>query len=265
LSARVIFFIIVIICLLLSCVKQSEKTESSSQEPVKAQISNDENTLSKPTITNNIPRVLKLAQPRMHGDDIQNLQKKLLSLKFSDIGEADGWYGPMTENVVKKIQRYLGLQQDGVVTSSTWNALFNPDDVIEHYCNDVSILNTYDLRRAYEYEDKDYTSLDTGGDATWYIEGKIPRYVRIIYEEREKKTVLIVYIVEKRYIVLATEYKYLTSKPFDDESAYTSTFSYYCVDDKSYEIKKGVASLYTFGEYFQVMDIIQNSRVNELK
>ena len=49
------------------------------------------------------------SNPRMNGPDVLALQKRLLELQFYELGEADGYYGPMTEAVIKKIQDHRGL------------------------------------------------------------------------------------------------------------------------------------------------------------
>lgn len=45
--------------------------------------------------------------------------------------EEDGIYGQKTENTVKAFQNYVGLEADGIVGSSTWNALIGEYDNIE--------------------------------------------------------------------------------------------------------------------------------------
>lgn len=42
-------------------------------------------------------RELKLYSKRMNGDDVMMLQLALLNLGFTEVGEADGWFGPKTE------------------------------------------------------------------------------------------------------------------------------------------------------------------------
>lgn len=47
-----------------------------------------------------------------HGDDVLELQQRLLSLGF-DTGRCDGWFGPRTESAVRDFQRNVGLGVDG--------------------------------------------------------------------------------------------------------------------------------------------------------
>jgi peptidoglycan hydrolase-like protein with peptidoglycan-binding domain len=60
-------------------------------------------------------RLLKIATPMMHGQDVMQVQKWLKI-------EADGWYGPKTEAAVKAFQKAHGLLVDGIVGRVTWDA-----------------------------------------------------------------------------------------------------------------------------------------------
>lgn len=67
------------------------------------------------------PRTLKLALPRMQGDDVKRLQR------FLDIA-VDGIFGPQTRAAVKAFQvSRPGLSVDGVVGPATWQALEEAD------------------------------------------------------------------------------------------------------------------------------------------
>lgn len=90
-------------------------------------VSNDVAIPSNPVFK----RVLKLTNPRMRGDDVKILQKRL------NVTPVDGIFGPATEQAVKNWQKvhdengnvvppYKGLTVDGIVGQKTWNALFNP-------------------------------------------------------------------------------------------------------------------------------------------
>jgi len=70
-------------------------------------------------------RVIELKTTRMNGQDVVELQKRLLSLGFTGIGEADGYYGPMSEGVIKHIQRNDGLEEDGKVNQALWDYIFD--------------------------------------------------------------------------------------------------------------------------------------------
>jgi len=73
-------------------------------------------------------RTIEIQTPVMNGQDIVALQKRLLSLGYSRIGEADGYYGPLSEEVIKFIQRNNGrvsFDEDGKVNQALWNFIFD--------------------------------------------------------------------------------------------------------------------------------------------
>jgi len=75
-------------------------------------------------------RTIELQTSRMNGQDVVNLQKRLLSLGYDAIGEADGYYGPATEGVIKYIQLFTRLfyssqDVDGKVNRDLWNTIFD--------------------------------------------------------------------------------------------------------------------------------------------
>ena len=81
-------------------------------------------TESTATATN-FTRVIELKSPRMNGPDVLALQERLLSLGFSEIGTADGYYGPMTEGVIKNIQTSSHFEINGKVDRVLWDHIFN--------------------------------------------------------------------------------------------------------------------------------------------
>ena len=69
-------------------------------------------------------RLLKVTSPLMYGEDIKAVQNKLNSLGHN-CGTADGYYGNATKSAVVSFQSAKGIDTDGVVGPTTWNALFN--------------------------------------------------------------------------------------------------------------------------------------------
>ena len=58
-----------------------------------------------------------------NGPMVELLQSTLIKLGFY-LGEIDGVYGVTTRNAVTTFQRNFGITQNGIVSSSTWDALF---------------------------------------------------------------------------------------------------------------------------------------------
>lgn len=71
------------------------------------------------TTTPRLTRLLQLAKPMMHGDDVRRVQGRLA---FTG-RDADGVYGPRTAAAVEALQRRKGLHVDGVVGPATARAL----------------------------------------------------------------------------------------------------------------------------------------------
>ena len=70
-------------------------------------------------------RVIELKNPRMSGPDVLALQNRLLELTFYELGVADGYYGPMTEGVIKKIQTLWNWPVTGIVNKEIWDRVFS--------------------------------------------------------------------------------------------------------------------------------------------
>ena len=87
-------------------------------------------------------RDIELKNPiRMNGEDILNLQKRLLFIGFSEIGEADGYFGPLTEGVIKDIQAFSGFEPNGKVNETLWDYIFSEEKY--DYLKAISTILAY--------------------------------------------------------------------------------------------------------------------------
>lgn len=78
------------------------------------------------TPTLSFVRDLYLQLPdHMKGDDVLNLQLRLLELGYTDVGKPDGIFGKMTDQAVRLFQERNGLEVDGYVGPITWKKLFS--------------------------------------------------------------------------------------------------------------------------------------------
>jgi len=69
------------------------------------------------------PRVLKLKEPNMRGEDVRAVQIALAA-RFPSLGlRIDGTFGPKTDKAVKKFQKSVNLTPDGDVGERTRAAL----------------------------------------------------------------------------------------------------------------------------------------------
>jgi len=89
---------------------------------------------------------LAMKNPRMNGPQVLALQRRLLELQFYELGEADGYYGPMTETVIKKIQNYRSLPATGIVDKELWDFIF--DDYKTLFLSDIQAYNRDNLGRS---------------------------------------------------------------------------------------------------------------------
>ena len=96
-------------------------------------------------------REINITNPRMNGPDITFLQKRLLELGFSGVGESDGYYGPKTAGEIYFIKaalgfcKYIEFSENGyegsdldprpnnylIVNRELWNIIFNPENTIK--------------------------------------------------------------------------------------------------------------------------------------
>jgi Putative peptidoglycan binding domain/Domain of unknown function (DUF1906) len=67
-------------------------------------------------------RLLRLAQPMMHGADVATWQAQMLKRGWRAIGAADGYYGPHSRDVCVAFQTEKRLPVDGIVGPVTWAA-----------------------------------------------------------------------------------------------------------------------------------------------
>jgi len=167
-----IFNIKLILCIILltECRAESKTSEIITDIPTEVKISSIEN-LDKEIISEELNdfseeyfRLIEIQPNVMYGDDVYNIQKILLTYGFNEIGEADGYYGKLTEGAIKKIQNYLGATQNGKVDKELWNFIFDEKNgrILKHISNDIiqtiisyqnrveSWLNKYNIISKYE-------------------------------------------------------------------------------------------------------------------
>ena len=129
---------------------------------------------SSSVFSQSFSRILEVKTPRMNGEDVRGLQKKLLSLKFNQVGEADGYYGPLTESAIKDIQSFSGFVTNGKVNIDIWNYIFDKNK--ETFLINISTILTYNPKKLKKSIDFLYSETmeiasrggDAGGEAFIY-------------------------------------------------------------------------------------------------
>ena len=104
-------------------------------------------------------RVLEVRPSRMNGQDIVNLQGRLIALGFNEIGDADGFYGPRTEQAIKTIQKFSGFEENGQVDRQLWNFIFSNEEIKMRFLSLINSVSRHDKnamdgirgRMQYEY------------------------------------------------------------------------------------------------------------------
>ena len=69
--------------------------------------------------------IYKLQNPRINNKEVEHIQKSLSKINLLPEKEIDGWYGPITEKAVKKLQKIIGVKETGEVNSELYKFLIN--------------------------------------------------------------------------------------------------------------------------------------------
>jgi peptidoglycan hydrolase-like protein with peptidoglycan-binding domain len=120
--------------------------------------------------------LFELKTPRMNSQEILNLQNHLVTLGFSGVGSADGYYGPMTESVIKNIQAFSGFRTDGKVNQKLWDFLFNNSNT--EFFQNLSTILGYDSNKL--TKSKDIFGDEPGDESAYVYYSPTERRVRII-------------------------------------------------------------------------------------
>lgn len=188
-----------------------------------------------PNIAITVPEVEPMPEYIRLGDShsaVKDLQSRLMELGFMDRDEPTEYFGTQTERAVKIFQRQNKLAQDGIVGSSTYDAIMDPN--AKYYAaqkgdqgDDIISLQT----RLYELGYLATADLVTGnfGDSTEAAviklqeingleqDGKVgQRTMNLLYSDEVKANFLA--YGEKSEVVLAAQERlyalgYLTSTP----------------------------------------------------
>ena len=91
----------------------------------------------------NYSRLLMLKKSRMNGEDVRAVQVALNNLGLTEVGEADGWFGPKTEKGVKAFQKLAGFSVNGVVNKDVYDLLVKQKsgNVMQAYLNELNQIN----------------------------------------------------------------------------------------------------------------------------
>lgn len=163
---------------------------------------------------------------------VAELQARLMELGFMENDEPTEYYGPVTEAAVRSFQRQNELAMDGIVGSTTWDSIMNPDAKYYAVAKGVSGEDIKRIQnRLYELGYLPTADLVTGnfGDTTEAavlklqetnginMDGKVGwQTLNLMYSDEIKPNILA--FGEKSEVVLAAQNRlnelgYMTSKP----------------------------------------------------
>lgn len=180
---------------------------------------------------------LKLTIPRMNGPEVIAIQERLIELGFSQIGPADGLFGPLTKNAVSDFQRFFGFDETGIVDSAIWKMLFQDSTKLAEIWSAIKESNQI-LASKHTKSSHDITSRSAeGGDVDQYFSGKrldIEEFA--FYGELGKVEYKVIHLTIG-FVVLEKEYQY--PKQFDIEHATIANTAYYSVGKTTVKVKNG--------------------------
>jgi peptidoglycan hydrolase-like protein with peptidoglycan-binding domain len=182
-------------------------------------------------------RELRYTEPRISGNDVLAVQKQLLLFGFNEIGEADGWFGPLLNTSIKKYQNFISIQENGVIDKNLWDLIFTKDKILLDYYNELKIINSINYTKLVK-EEKDFTGRSSqGGELLYYYYNKVLKYITLNICGELGKVEYKIFVLDNRYVVLALDYSY--PDIFDVEHAKKTNTTYYYTNSKTYEIQNG--------------------------
>jgi len=112
-------------------------------------------------------RIIELKNPPMSGQDVLALQNRLLGLRFSEIGDADGYYVQKTGDAIKFINWVLGFRiNNPIIDTSDFNYKIDKAlwDLIFDNKNNRLLTSLSLLKNLFE-QDKDYPRIEYKGES----------------------------------------------------------------------------------------------------
>jgi peptidoglycan hydrolase-like protein with peptidoglycan-binding domain len=152
-------------------------------------------------------RIIEVKNPRMNGPDIKKMQTVLINYGFKELGEIDGYYGPLTEAVIKNIQYFLGFEQNGKVNKMMWDFLLDEsNDVILKNINTIAKYNLNELRK--ESSPRMGYSTEGGQVDKYYMDNELKRINLVLAGEMGQVHYYFYYMNFNYYVMIKKDYRY---------------------------------------------------------
>ena len=212
-------------------------------------------------------RIIEVKNPRMNGPDIKKMQSILVNYGFEELGEIDGYYGPLTEAVIKNIQYFLGFEQNGKVNKMIWDFLFNEsNNAILKNISTVTKYNLNELRK--ESSPRMGYSTEGGQVDKYYMDNELIRINLFLAGERGQVHYYFYYINSNFYFIIKKDYKYpshLFDMLKDEQTFWAETIilydTYLKKDNDLFQIMNGSFQKTDFNVY-RIIEIIEGRNPN---
>lgn len=126
-----IFLLLICTIFLLSCNRKNDKQYTTTTE-----IENNQIIIAQDF------SIFEITNNKIYSLDVEKLQTLLKNCGFDEIGKIDGYYGMLTENVIKTIQRFLGFEENGKVDRKLWDYIFSVEN--ENILKNICTVSKYD-------------------------------------------------------------------------------------------------------------------------
>jgi len=210
-------------------------------------------------------RVIELQSNRMTGPDIVQLQTQLKYLGFTEIGEIDGYYGPLTKNAIDKIQYFLGFDLDSKVDKKLWDFLF--DQMNFEILKSVSIVSKYDMNKLRKEKDNRMGYSTEGGYVEkYYDDNKIVIIKLRLFGEMGQVEYYLYFLNIDYFFIIEKDSNYPSnlSDMIKDEKAFlaNTVIKYQNYLKSNNEIFQIMNGNFVSSDYYlkDLMDIIENKR-----
>ncbi|TCW60825.1 peptidoglycan-binding domain-containing protein [Treponema sp. J25] len=182
-------------------------------------------------------RDLFLAKTRMNGEDVKQLQNKLLTLGFKEVDSADGWFGPNTDKAVRAYQEFVGCVPDGRVTKKVWAILFSKDPRAKDIEGAIGAARRITLE-GLAREERSLEDVSTeGGTLVRYTRNSRPVYTEVEILGEMGKVMYKIYQVPSGQVIVEDRYAY--PEPFAADRAQRSVQTHYLMKNLSLTLTEG--------------------------
>ena len=192
----------------------------------------------------NFTREIKLTSPRMHGNDVVQVQKMLLAMGFDIVGEADGYFGPNSKEGLSQYQAFIGISNEGVFNKATFDVMYGTTYTRMQYRLGIKEVNTrrkLNITKSLEVAvNEDWIDYDhTEGQIVYknYCGNQLVN-IQIVTFFSSGKNIITLYPLAYNDYIMIQEYDFYGEYiGVVEKSAIENV--YFCCDNNFYKMKEG--------------------------